>query len=171
MPKRKNIHDINCVGELVPQKTRAGLLCRGWPVLAHISVKHDKGTHHLYRRHLCKCTSTGHQAHKDYAHPLITSAYKSRLTRSKEPSWQHQRMWKLLWMPTTTQGQHVEALPSHNTFLKTSGKWFIRQRSPVCLSPPLTNTLPTAIRQQHKQLSLVGDLHNLKGHCGHFNTM
>ena len=73
-------------------------------------------------------------------------------------------------MPNTTQGQHVEALSSHNIFPKTGVKRFIRQYSAVCISSPLTNTLPMAGRQQHKGLSLVGGFHNLKRHCGHFST-
>lgn len=35
---------------------------------------------------------------------------------------------------------------------------------------PLTNTFCTVMVYQHKSLSVVGDLHNLKGLCGHFNA-
>ena len=104
------------------QRTTELGCCAGSGVCVHMSegAMCDNRTHHLYQGHLCKCTSRGSREYKGHTH-LTTCPHKSCLRRSKESPWQHQRMWKLLWMPTTAQGQRAEALPSHNPFPKTSG--------------------------------------------------
>lgn len=71
-------------------------------------------------------------------------------------------------MATTTQGQQVETLPSHNNFPRTAAKRFTRQYSVGSIPPALTQHISYSSQQQHKGLSLVGDILKLKRHSWHF---
>lgn len=140
--KHKCTQNANWVGEFLPQKTRAGLLCRWGCLVCTIQTPEwavcDNSTHHLYPHWLCKSTGRGRKAQQDYTHLL--NCHENRVWRGAQ----------------THHG-------------KSCGSWYkrptIHMESSLKCYPP-TTTLPKQQQQQQKR-SWVWMLPTLIQHIPH----
>ena len=164
--KQKHTHNVNRMGEFVAEKTTAG-----WALA-------------------CKCTSlndlsvTGHTISTEancaseqvegVEHRKITPTSQHPLTNPAQGGSRNHHgnvngCGSCYRCPPLHKDSRVKHHPPTTPCQNAGEKKFIRQHSPVRMSPPLNNTLPASGRLQGNLLTLVGDIHKLKTQCRHFS--
>lgn len=104
--------------------------------------------------------------HTDYTLLIITSSCTSHLTRERNRHLKTERETCIDMYPYTgTAASSSPTLPQ--CLSQNKGK--VLHQTIFTIEFPLTNTFCRVMKYQHKLLPLEGDLHHLKGLCGHIN--